>query len=195
MSTCDITTCKDGVTGVSFYQSVRLQNYTGRKVEVRLASLKKDSNGKPYINKYGVYEVALLADEVMSVDPSKGSGGGEYTIISGFTDPYDGFVAYTDDQQFGGIVSAIGYPMDSGCCQDYWMSIGLKSGSKLILVNSEGTTMDKTNAFYLRPVTKGLKNAYKSMLPGFVHNHIWLIIIVLIILVAIVVAVVYKKYY
>lgn len=194
MSGCDITACVDSATKNSFYQSVRLQNYTGRNVDVRLAVLKTDKNGKPYLNKYGVYEIDSVADSISTVVPSKGTGGGEYTIITGVTAPYNGFVAYTEDQQFGGVISVIDYPMDSGCCQDYWMSIGLKSGKNLILVNSEGTTMVKSNAFYLRPVSDGMKNAYKSLFPGFVHNHFWLIVIAFFIIV-IVAAIVVKKYY
>ena len=183
---CDTSTCKDGVTGQSFYQSIRLENYTGRDVDITLAVLKTDSNGKPMINKYGLYEVESVDSVVSTAAPTKDTGGGNYTIINNFTAPFNGFVAYTADKQFAGVISASDLNMDSGCCKDYWVSIGIKSGQNLILVNSLGQSVTKSNAFYLRPLTEGMKNAYKPLIPG--HSNMTILIVLIILLAVIVVA-------
>lgn len=185
---CDISACKDSVSNKSFYQSIRLENYTGRDVYVRLAILKTDANGKPVINARGVYQVSSTSGESVLVAPSLGTGGGQYGIVGGFTDPYNGFIATTTDGQFAGVISRTQLNVDTSCCADYWVSIGLKSKNATVLVNSAGTTMDKPNAFYLLPSAGGLKNAHRSSMRPMV------ILLLLLLLVAVVAAVGYYIY-
>ncbi len=192
---CDIATCVDSVTNQSFYQSIRLQNYTGRDVDITLAILKTDGAGRPLVNKYGLYEISSLDGTTSTAVPTKDTSGGNYTIINGFTAPFNGFVAYTADQQFAGVISMADLSMDSGCCQDYWVSIGTKIGSTLTLINSLGQPVTKSNAFYLTPLTQGMKNAYKPLIPGMSNMTILFLVIILLIIIAVVVGVVYSKYY
>jgi hypothetical protein len=187
---CDTSTCYDSVAEQSTFQSIRLQNYTGRDVTVNLAVLKTDVNGKPMINARGVYQVSSVSSDSVIVPPTLSTAAGQYGIVGGLVAPYNGFIATTTDGEFTGIISTSGLTMDSGCCQDYWVSIGLKSGSTTVLVNSQGTQMDKPGAFYLLPALGGLVNAHQSGV------SFWWVIVLLIILavVAAVVALVYRNY-
>jgi hypothetical protein len=208
MSGGDPGTCYSG--NIDYYGSIRLLNYTGRNVNVTFVNFATDPDGSPTMTDSGnfIIDNSKPSSKSVSAPPSANSGTGGYTIIPGYTKSYNGMTIMSSDNSYAGMISTYGMTMDSGTCQDFWITIGLVSSTNAVtLVNSGGVAQvpkvhdnPLNDALYLVPYVGYWQNAtYDPASYVYVSSQSisWLrvLVILLIFAIAIVVAVfLIKKY-